>query len=82
LIYCGRQARELPDNNRSRYRGPTYHAIFALLYGLGLRIGEVSRVQIGDVDLDRSAPVFTSASGRPLTRLWPSSIVASVKDAP
>ncbi len=23
-------ARQLPDNNRSRYRGPTYHAIFAL----------------------------------------------------
>ena len=46
-------ARQLPDNNRSRYRGPTYHAIFALLYGLGLRVGEVSRLQIGDLDFDR-----------------------------
>jgi site-specific recombinase XerD len=46
-------ARALPDNNRSRYRGPTYHAIFALLYGLGLRVGEVSRLQLGDVDFDR-----------------------------
>jgi len=43
----------LPDNNRSRYRGTTYHSIFALLYGLGLRVGEVSRLQLGDVDLDR-----------------------------
>jgi site-specific recombinase XerD len=46
-------ARALPDNNRSRYRGETYHAIFALLYGLGLRVGEVSRLQLGDVDFDR-----------------------------
>ena len=45
-------ARQLPDNHRSRYRGPTYHAIFALLYGLGLRVGEVSRLQLGDLDLD------------------------------
>jgi integrase len=46
-------ARQLPDNHRSRYRGPTYHAIFALLYGLGLRVGEVSRLQVGDLDFDR-----------------------------
>ena len=46
-------ARQLPDNHRSRYRGPTYHAIFALLYGLGLRVGEVSRLQLGDLDFDR-----------------------------
>lgn len=46
-------AADLPDNNRSRYRGATYHAIFALLYGLGLRVGEVSRLQLDDVDLDR-----------------------------
>ena len=39
-------ARQLPDNNRSRYRGPTYHAIFAVLYGLGLRVGEASRLQL------------------------------------
>jgi len=46
-------AARLRDNNRSRYRGPTYHAIFAILYGLGLRVGEVSRLQCGDVDLER-----------------------------
>lgn len=46
-------ARQLPDQHRSQYRGPTYHAIFALLYGLGLRVGEVSRLQLGDLDLDR-----------------------------
>ena len=27
--------------------------IFALLYGLGLRVGEVARLTIGDVDADR-----------------------------
>ena len=46
-------AARLPDNPRSRYRGPTYRAIFAVLYGLGLRVGEVSRLQGGDLDLDR-----------------------------
>jgi integrase len=45
-------AAQLPDNPRSRMRGPTYETIFALLAGLGLRIGEVSRLQCGDVDLD------------------------------
>ena len=47
------QAARLPDNPRSRMRGPTYETIFALLAGLGLRIGEVSRLQCGDVDLER-----------------------------
>jgi integrase len=44
-------AAELPDWPRCRHRGPTYATIFALLAGLGLRIGEVSRLQCGDVDL-------------------------------
>ena len=44
-------ARQLPDRNRAPRRGSTYHAIFALLYGLGLRVGEVSRLQRGDLDL-------------------------------
>ena len=47
------EAALLPDNPRSRMRGPTYETIFALLAGLGLRIGEVSRLQYGDVDLER-----------------------------
>lgn len=46
-------ARELPDRNRGPRRGPTYYAIFAVLYGLGLRVGEVSRLSVGDLDLDR-----------------------------
>lgn len=46
-------AAQLPDNPRSGLRGPTYATIFALLAGLGLRIGEVSRLQCGDVDLEQ-----------------------------
>lgn len=47
------EAARLPDNGRSPLRGPTYETIFALLAGLGLRIGEVARLQCGDVDLER-----------------------------
>jgi site-specific recombinase XerD len=43
----------LPDRNNAPLRGLTYRTMFALLYGLGLRVGEVSRLRIGDVDLDR-----------------------------
>jgi site-specific recombinase XerD len=46
-------AAELPDGSRAPQRGPTYATVFALLAGLGLRIGEVSRLQCGDVDLQR-----------------------------
>jgi integrase len=38
-------AAALPDNNKAPQRGPTYAIIFALLYGLGLRVGEVARRQ-------------------------------------
>lgn len=47
------EAALLPDNPRSPMRGPTYETLFALLAALGLRIGEVSRLQCGDVDLER-----------------------------
>jgi integrase len=47
------EAALLRDNPRSPMRGPTYETLFALLAGLGLRIGEVSRLQCGDVDLER-----------------------------
>ncbi len=47
------EAALLRDNPRSPMRGPTYETIFALLAGLGLRVGEVSRLQCGDVDLER-----------------------------
>ena len=46
-------AAALSDNNRARQRGPTYVMIFALLYGLGLRVGEVARLTRADVDLGR-----------------------------
>ena len=47
------EAARLPDNPRGQYRGPTYRAIFAVLYGLGLRVGEVARLLCGDVDFGR-----------------------------
>lgn len=43
----------LPDNSRAIGRGPTYHAIFALCYGLGLRAGEACGLRLGDVDAKR-----------------------------
>ena len=46
-------AAALPDNPRAPQRGILYEMIFALLAGLGLRIGEVARLQWGDVDLMR-----------------------------
>ena len=46
-------AATLPDFPRCRQRGPTYATIFALLAGLGLRVGEISRLRCGDVDLQR-----------------------------
>ncbi len=47
-------AAALPDNPRVPARGPTYHAIFALCYGLGLRAGEACSLRLGDVDAGRS----------------------------
>ena len=46
-------AAALPDNSRAGGRGPAYHAIFALCYGLGLRAGEACGLRIGDVDANR-----------------------------
>lgn len=46
-------AAALPDNPRATGRGPIYHAIFVLGYGLGLRAGEACGLQLGDVDTDR-----------------------------
>jgi integrase len=47
-------AAALPDSPRSPGRGPAYHAIFALCYGLGLRAGEACGLRLGDVDAGRS----------------------------
>lgn len=46
-------AKALADNALSPGRGQTYYTIFAMLYGLGLRVGEVSRLTVADVDMDR-----------------------------
>lgn len=46
-------AAALPDNSRAKGRGPTYHTIFALCYGLGLRAGEACGLRLGDVDTER-----------------------------
>ena len=48
----------LPDVRGVALRGPTYHAIFALLYGLGLRVGEVCRLDVADVDESRKLLVI------------------------
>ncbi|MCP5070889.1 MAG: tyrosine-type recombinase/integrase [bacterium] len=60
FIFDTRQARRLlqlagglPDRPNAPLRGPTYRTIFALLYGLGLRVGEVTRLCEGDVDRER-----------------------------
>ena len=51
-------AAALPDNNRAIGRGATYATIFAILYGLGLRVGEVARLTVADVDLVRNLLVI------------------------
>lgn len=46
-------AKALPNQGGTIERGKTYFAIFAVLYGLGLRVGEACRLRIKDVDLER-----------------------------
>lgn len=46
-------AAALPDNPRAAGRGPTYHAIFALCYALGLRAGEACGLRLDDLDTQR-----------------------------
>jgi len=51
-------AARLPDRPKVPLRGLTYRTMFALLYGLGLRVGEVVRLRVGDVDLSRQLLVI------------------------
>jgi integrase len=51
-------ATDLPDNNHGRHRGRIYSLIFALMYGLGLRVGEAARLCRQDVDLQRNLLVI------------------------
>ena len=48
----------LKDNPRATMRAETYRTVFALLYGLGLRVGEVSRLRDEHVDFDRQLLVI------------------------
>jgi integrase len=47
-------AGQLPDNPFAPRRAEIYRMIFALLYGLGLRVGEVCRLCRKDVDIDKA----------------------------
>jgi site-specific recombinase XerD len=47
-------ARAMPTRPKAPHRALVYETIFALLYGLGLRVGEVTRLVVGDVDLERA----------------------------
>ena len=49
---------KLPDASNAQLRGHTYRTMFALLYGLGLRVGEVSRLCGRDVDFERQLLVI------------------------
>lgn len=51
-------AAELPDNNHGRNRNGIYFMIFALMYGLGLRVAEATRLCRQDVDLERKVLVI------------------------
>jgi integrase len=51
-------AGQLPDRAHAHRRGPTYRTIFALMYALGLRVGEVARLLRQDVDWDRQCLVI------------------------
>jgi integrase len=47
-------AGQFPDRSTAPLRGPAYSTIFSLLFGLGLRVGEVTRLRWCDVDRDRN----------------------------
>jgi integrase len=42
--------RSLPDRSRAPHRALVYETVFSLLYGLGLRAGEVAKLKLGEVD--------------------------------
>ncbi len=63
-------AAQLPDNPRAQHRGEVYPLIFTLMYGLGLRVGEISRLLYRDVDPARALLVIRESKFRK-TRLVP-----------
>ena len=46
-------ANRLPDDARVQHRAAVYSLIFSVMYGLGLRVGEVTRLRYGDIDQNR-----------------------------
>lgn len=74
-------ARRLPDNSGAPLRGPTYFTVFALLYGLGLRVGEVASLCVDDIDPTRQLLLIrhTKFSKSRLVPFGPH--IASVLDA-
>lgn len=62
-------ASELPSNPRAQNRGDVYRMIFAVLYGLGLRVGEVSRLCRKDIDFDRQLLIIRQ------TKFWKDRLV-------
>lgn len=55
LLAC---AGRLQDSRNIALRGLTYRTIFALLYGLGLRVSEVCRLCMSDLDIEKSLLVI------------------------
>jgi integrase/recombinase XerD len=51
-------AKTLPDKGGTLERGQTYYVLFAVLYGLGLRVGEACRLRIEDIDIERQLLVI------------------------
>jgi integrase len=47
-------AAQFADRSTAPLRGPAYSTIFSLLFGLGLRVGEVARLRWRDVDRERN----------------------------
>lgn len=47
-------ARSMRTRPKAPHRALVYETVFALLYGLGLRVGEVARLLVGDVDFARA----------------------------
>ena len=47
-------ARGMRTRPKAPHRALVYETVFALLYGLGLRVGEVTRLLVGDVDFERA----------------------------
>ena len=56
-----RAAGNLPDVDSTPLRPQVYRTIFALLYGLGMRVGEVARLRVGDIDRARQLLVVGQA---------------------